>query len=79
MDASPRATSVRLRAARSGGRRGLIAFGIIAFALFVVNVVEALIPGLFGLWMRLRMAGIAALMVILALSARHDLRAGATT
>jgi peptidoglycan/LPS O-acetylase OafA/YrhL len=58
---------LRLRAARQGSRRATIAVGVIAVALLVVNVVEALIPGLFPSWMRVEMFGIAALMAVVAL------------
>ncbi|MGI8680355.1 MAG: hypothetical protein ACR2LX_17040 [Jatrophihabitans sp.] len=57
---------VRLRAARRGSRRAVVAVGIIATVLLVVNVVEALIPGLFPIWMRIEMAGIAVLMAAVA-------------
>ena len=36
--------------------------GFIAAVLLVVNVVEALIPGLFPLWMRVEMVAIAVVM-----------------
>jgi len=52
----------RLRAVGKGSRRALIAVGIIAAVLLVVNVVEALIPGLFPLWMRALMVAIAVIM-----------------
>ncbi len=57
---------VRLRAARKGSERAGLAVGIIATVLVVVNVVEALIPGLFPIWMRVEMAGIAVLMTAVA-------------
>lgn len=50
---------LRLRAARRGGRGPLRAVGIISAVLFVVNVVEAMIPALFPLWMRIEMVVIA--------------------
>jgi hypothetical protein len=53
---------LRLRSARSGSRGGLRAVGLIAAALFLVNVIEAMIPGLFPGWLRVVMVGIAALM-----------------
>jgi hypothetical protein len=53
---------LRLRAVGRGSRRALIAVGIIAAVLLVVNVVEALIPGLFPLWMRVEMVAIAVVM-----------------
>ena len=57
---------VRLRAARRGSERAGVAVGIIAAVLVVVNVVEASIPGLFPVWMRVEMAGIAVLMTAVA-------------
>jgi uncharacterized membrane protein len=65
---------VRLRTARRGGRRALVAVGVIAAVLVVVNVVEALVPGLFPGWMRLEMVGIAVLMAALALMTRQLLQ-----
>jgi hypothetical protein len=53
---------LRLRPARRGSLGALRAVGLIASALFLVNVVEVLIPGLFPLWMRVVMTGIAVLM-----------------
>ncbi len=53
---------VRLRAARRGSHGAAVRVGIIAAVLVVVNVVEALIPGLFPMWMRIEMVGIAVLM-----------------
>ncbi len=55
--------SVRLRAARAGSSGAFRAIGIISAVLFLVNVVEALIPGLFPLWMRAEMTGIAVVML----------------
>jgi hypothetical protein len=46
---------LRLRAALGGNPRALRAVGIIAGVLFTVNVVEAIIPGLFPVWMRIEM------------------------
>jgi uncharacterized membrane protein len=57
---------VRLRAARRGDRRAHTAVGVIAVALVVVNVVEALVPGFFPGWMRIEMVGIAVLMAMVA-------------
>jgi hypothetical protein len=65
---------VRMRAARQGSRRAIIAAGIIATVLVVVNLVEALIPGLFPIWMRVEMVGIAALMATLAALVRRERR-----
>src|SRR5580693_6302406 len=42
---------LRLRAARAGSPGALRAVGIISAVLFLVNVIEVLIPGLFPLWM----------------------------
>ncbi len=53
---------LRLRAARRGSLGALRAVGLIASALFLVNVVEASIPGFVPVWMRLEMVGIAVLM-----------------
>jgi hypothetical protein len=50
---------LRLRAAMHGSVRALRAVGFIAAALFLVNLIEALIPGLFPAWMRAEMVGIA--------------------
>jgi hypothetical protein len=50
---------LRLRAARAGSSSALRAVGIIAAVLFVVNVIEAMIPGLFPFWMRAEMIAIA--------------------
>ena len=56
--------SLRMRAARAGSSRALLAVGIIAAVLLLVNVIEAAIPGLFPLWMRVEMIGIAIVMVV---------------
>lgn len=56
----------RLRAARRGSHRAVVAVGIIATVLLVANVVEAFIPGLFPMWMRIEMVGIAVLMTAVA-------------
>ncbi len=70
---------LRLRSARAGSRRGLRAVGMIGAVLFLVNVIEAAIPGLFPLWLRVVMVGIAGLMaavvalvIRVALDARRD-------
>ena len=55
---------LRVRAARHGSLSALRAVGIISAVLFLVNVVEAMIPGLFPTWMRIEMAAIAVLMAI---------------
>jgi hypothetical protein len=73
---------LRLRAAQAGRRSGLRAVGLISATLFVVNVVEALIPGFVPVWMRLQMLAVAALMAVIVLlvaraavaSDRHDRR-----
>ncbi|TDN41868.1 hypothetical protein EDF64_11557 [Curtobacterium flaccumfaciens] len=54
---------LRLRSARAGTRSAVRALGLIAAVLFVVNVVEALIPSFVPGWMRLEMLVIAVLMV----------------
>ncbi len=65
-----------LRAARAGRPGALRAVGIISAVLFLVNVTEAMIPGLFPLWMRAEMIGIALVMaVVIVLVARE--RSGA--
>jgi hypothetical protein len=53
---------LRVRAARGGGRGALRAVGIIAAVLFLVNVIEASLPGLFPIWMRAEMVVIALVM-----------------
>jgi hypothetical protein len=53
---------LRLRSARSGSRAALRAVGLISAALFLVNAIEAMIPGLFPVWLRVVAVGIAALM-----------------
>lgn len=53
---------LRLRGARAGSIGALRAVGAIAAVLFLVNVVEALIPGFVPVWMRIEMIGIAFLM-----------------
>lgn len=54
---------LRLRGARAGKRVAVRALGLIAAVLFLVNVVEALIPSFVPGWMRLEMVVIAVLMV----------------
>lgn len=54
----------RLRAAQRGSIGALRAVGLISFALFLVNVVEAAIPGFVPVWMRIEMVGIAGLMAV---------------
>ena len=53
---------LRMRSARSGSRWALRAVGLIAAVLLLVNVVEALVPEMFPVWMRIEMIAIAALM-----------------
>jgi hypothetical protein len=53
---------LRLRSAGSGSRAALRAVGLISAALFLVNAIEAMIPGLFPVWLRVVAVGIAALM-----------------
>lgn len=53
---------LRFRSARSGSRGALRAVGLICAALFLVNVIEVMIPGLFPVWLRAVMVGIAVLM-----------------
>ena len=70
---------VRLRAARAGSVGALRAVGLISAALFLVNVVEVLIPRPFPLWLRAEMIGIAVLMVgliLLVVRERVGYRAG---
>jgi len=63
---------LRLRAARSGSLGALRAVGIISAVLLLVNVIEASIPGLFPLWMRVEMIGIAVIMaMVIALVVRE--------
>ncbi len=56
---------LRLRSARRGSPRAYRAVGIVAAVLLVVNVVEALVPGLFPEWMRIEMIGIAIVMALI--------------
>ncbi len=67
---------LRLRAARAGRPGALRAVAIIAAVLFAVNVIEAMIPGLFPLWMRAEMIATAAAMAAVMLLAARE-RAGA--
>jgi hypothetical protein len=53
---------LRLRSTRSGRRNAVRAVGVIAAVLFLVNVVEALIPSFVPLWMRVEMVGVALVM-----------------
>ncbi len=53
---------LRLRSARSGSRRALRAVGLIAAVLLLVNVIDALVPGMFPGWMRVEVVLIAVLM-----------------
>lgn len=53
---------LRLRRARTGDRGAIRAVGLIASALLVVNVIEAVLPGFVPAWMRAEMVLIALLM-----------------
>lgn len=66
---------LRLRSAATGSVRGLRAVGLIAAALLLVNAVEAAAPGLFPVWMRVEMIGIALLMAgVILLVVRERIR-----
>jgi len=67
---------LRLRAARAGSVGELRAVGLIAAVLFLVNVVEAMLPGLFPLWMRVQMIGVAVLVLVVVLLVVRERRAG---
>lgn len=54
---------LRLRSAQNGRRSAVRAVGLIAAVLFLVNVVEALIPGFVPVWMRWQMVVVAILML----------------
>jgi hypothetical protein len=54
---------LRLRAARVGSVGGLRAVGLISAILFLVNLVEAMLPHLFPVWMRVQMVLITVLML----------------
>lgn len=54
---------LRLRAAERGSVRAVRAVGIIAAVLLMVNLVQALLPDLYPVWMRVEMVGIAVVMV----------------
>ena len=58
---------LRLRSAQTGRRSAIRAVGLISSALFLVNVVEALIPGFVPLWMRAEMYVVAALVLVVVL------------
>lgn len=62
---------LRMRSARRGDGGGLRAVGMICAVLFLVNVVEILIPGFLPTWMRIEMIGIAALMAVSAALVAH--------
>lgn len=59
---------LRARSAIRGSIGGLRAVGLISAVLLLVNVLEALLPDLFPVWMRIEMIGIAALMAAVVLS-----------
>jgi hypothetical protein len=67
---------LRLRAALAGSSGALRAVGIVSAVLFLVNVIEVMIPGLFPLWMRAEMIGIAVVMAAVMLLVVRE-RAGA--
>lgn len=54
---------LRARAAKSGKRSALRATGIISSVIFLVNVIEGLIPNFVPVWMRVDMFITAALML----------------
>jgi hypothetical protein len=54
---------LRLRRAQTGTRGAVRAVGLISAVLFLVNVIEALIPGFAPVWMRIDMVLVALLMV----------------
>lgn len=58
---------LRLRSAQTGRRSAIRAVGLIATVLFLVNIVEALIPGFVPVWMRAEMYVVAALMLVVVL------------
>jgi hypothetical protein len=69
---------LRLRSAATGSVRGLRAVGLISAALLLVNAVEASISGLFPVWMRVEMVGIALLMAcVILLVVRERVRPAA--
>lgn len=61
----------RTRAATKGSAKALRAVRIIAMVLLVVNLVEALLPGVFPAWMRIEMLAIAAWMALILLCVRN--------
>ncbi|MFI0263146.1 hypothetical protein ACH4OW_29445 [Streptomyces sp. NPDC017056] len=70
---------LRTRAALKGSRAGFRAVTVIGCVLLVVNLVEAVLPGVFPSWMRVEMLIIAAMMLTLvahSVRARRDLPAG---
>jgi low temperature requirement protein LtrA len=56
---------LRYRSARRGSLTALRAVGVIAAALLLVNVIEALLPHFVPGWMRVEMLGIAVLMALI--------------
>jgi hypothetical protein len=60
---------LRLRRAQTGRRGAIRAVGLIAAVLFLVNVVEVLIPGFVPLWMQVSMVVVALLMIGVVLDA----------
>lgn len=67
---------LRLRSARRGSASATRAVAIISGVLLAVNVVEAALPGLFPVWMRIEMVGIAALMAAVLVLTIRALRSG---
>lgn len=67
---------MRLRSARAGSARALMALGVIAAVLLVANVVEASLPGAFPGWMRVEMGLIAVLMAAVLVAPRRATTAG---
>ncbi|OFE16286.1 hypothetical protein BA895_19775 [Humibacillus sp. DSM 29435] len=58
---------LRLRSAQAGRRSAIQAVGLISAVLFLVNVIEALIPGFVPAWMRAQMYVVAVLMLVVVL------------
>lgn len=65
---------LRWRSARAGDAKAWRAVGVIAAVLLVVNAVEAALPGVFPVWMRVEMAVIAVLMCVLVVLMRQKAR-----
>lgn len=54
---------LRLRSAEKGRRGAIRAVGLIAAVIFLVNVIEALLPGFVPLWMQVTMIVVGLLMI----------------